>query len=404
MEPEIEKGGSDVFCLSDREVAVVERAAQGALDKEIAQELAVQLLALGRCWDQIRLKLRVQSRAEAVAAYIRAQAHRIAEVNEQLQHEVDELRLAFERLSTTADLQGDVLDHVGEGVAIADRAGLVTFNNARFAAMMDMRPADVLGRSLFDLLGPGEGNALRRKLERCVPAEHEVRFVLPDGRSRLLKFSVTASADSEGEFRSMVVAVSDVTHRKRLETALQKALAQSEERRRHLEAVLDILPIGVALYALGGEVVRANRHMRELWGHKIARLPTTDEIATMDCRLSATGALLTGREWITRRVLAGEEPAANMDVTLATPDGGRKRLLSSAAAMHGEDGTVTGAIVASVDVTAAFSGEAAGGEDGSVVDAHIARLVEIVESLGGARAGDRAVKEFADPCGDASQA
>jgi PAS domain S-box-containing protein len=380
----------DASPLSDRELEIVERASTGATDAMIADELGLRPAALEKCWATILLKLHAQSRSEAIASYASGHAQRIAEVDTQLRAEVEELRSALERFALSAELQGSVLDHVGEGVAITDRAGIVVFSNIRFASMLGLRPGEVLGRLLYDLVGRAEAYGLRQDLEVGNfggAAEHEVDYVSTDGRRRQLKFSAVASPRAEAEGGGMVVVVADVTQRKRLESALQRALAQSEERRRHLEAVLEIMPIGVALYAIGGEVVRANSRMRALWGPRVARLPTTEELAMIDCRWSSSGEPVEKTGWATRRVLAGEETATSMDVTISGEDGCRRRILSAAAAIHGEGGTVTGAILASVDVSHAYVGEATETDSsGFVLDAQMARLVEIVESLGGGAA------------------
>jgi DNA-binding NarL/FixJ family response regulator len=56
--------------LSDRELSVVELAAQGRVDKEIARELKIQPKTVRTYWERLRQKLIAKTRTHAVTCAI----------------------------------------------------------------------------------------------------------------------------------------------------------------------------------------------------------------------------------------------------------------------------------------------------------------------------------------------
>ncbi|MFQ3586069.1 MAG: helix-turn-helix transcriptional regulator [Fimbriimonadaceae bacterium] len=61
--------------LSDREKEIVERAANGLTDKEIAKDLGIATGTVKTHWTRVRTKFRCSTRAQAVALYLGTRAH-----------------------------------------------------------------------------------------------------------------------------------------------------------------------------------------------------------------------------------------------------------------------------------------------------------------------------------------
>lgn len=97
--------------LSEREAEIVQLAAQGKSDKEIAAALDISIGTLGTYWARIRAKRGMRWRTEIVAQFVREQ-------------------IASEPV---VGLDGPVLDAIGYSITILDRDGQVLAGNAAYA-------------------------------------------------------------------------------------------------------------------------------------------------------------------------------------------------------------------------------------------------------------------------------
>src|SRR5581483_11905027 len=140
------------------------------------------------------------------------------------------LRAREERLQRLSDA-------AFEGIAIHDGSGLIVESNAAFARLFGYAPPEVAGRSAFDLVDPDDHVLVRDRLLRPQDEPYEVRGRRKDGS----RFDLEITArDFPYEGRAMrVVAVRDVTERKRAERALleKAALQATNDRLREIDAM-----------------------------------------------------------------------------------------------------------------------------------------------------------------------
>jgi two-component system, NtrC family, sensor kinase len=106
----------------------------------------------------------------------------------------------------------EILESSPAGIAVLGPDGVIERANAALAALFEMTPRALAGRSLADLLGGGE---LPRPNERL----REMRFAGPSGAEHYLQISLAPLADSSG---SSVALVHDVTERVAIENALRE--------------------------------------------------------------------------------------------------------------------------------------------------------------------------------------
>jgi PAS domain S-box-containing protein len=370
---ESEAGGP--YGFSEIEVAALELRANGEADAEIAERLNLTSEALADCWARITSATGVERKDDAVIRYLLGRIEdfeaRWAEVRD-----VDSRRPPLELEKESGAYFERMLRALREGVVATDLRGSVVYYNPRFAAMCDLADGAGLGRPLQDLFV--SGTALASQVEswqRGLASHGDYEVTTRDGRRRWLRFCGAIAENEFGEQTGLVVTVLDVTSRKRLDEALRKALAERDLGRRHLEGVLEAFPLGIAVYARDGELVRANRSMLSLWGQKGMRLPSDSDLQEMDCRWESNRRLVRSVEWITRRLLAGEERVSAPPMSFQRPDRSRLTVQSAGVALRETDGPVAGAVVISIDLTDHAQAARGYGADS-------ARLVEWVESLG----------------------
>lgn len=131
-------------------------ASEGLTDNGISQKLGISVATVNSYWVRIRSKLGAQSRTEAVAMALRAQA----EVSlRKLQNENE--RLAMELASTVpADSDGavdagmfrDLLQAAADGILIVGRSGKIIACNPALAEMFGYRAEELVGQLVSKLV------------------------------------------------------------------------------------------------------------------------------------------------------------------------------------------------------------------------------------------------------------
>lgn len=126
-------------------------------------------------------------------------------------------------------------------------------------------------------------------------------------------------------------------------------LAESEEARARLRAVMDTAPVGVLLSDKAGKLAYANREAERIWGHPLAavglegwaryRLLDTDGTATPPHRMGLA------------RALAGEAPVIQDERIIEQPNGTRVFVQASSTLVRDDGGRVRSGLVVFSDIT-----------------------------------------------------
>ncbi|CAN5139882.1 hypothetical protein BH11PSE11_BH11PSE11_05520 [soil metagenome] len=118
------------------------------------------------------------------------------------------------------------------GILVADRKGRITFANQTAQETLGLT-RDEMGQSTYDAPAwkvlnfdrsavPSDQQPFARVMRGCKPvfnAEHLVEW--PDGRSMMLSVNAAALLDADGEMEGVVMAVSDITERRKVTEALR---------------------------------------------------------------------------------------------------------------------------------------------------------------------------------------
>ncbi|MDY0963635.1 PAS domain S-box protein [Massilia sp. CFBP9026] len=175
-------------------------------------------------------------------------------------------------------------------------------------------------------------------------------------------FNVYASPIDHPDKRRVALLFTDITDKKNAERALQAsetaaraAASQAEADRRRFDALLSSAPVGIVYVDEHGALSAVNRMNRQLWGEH--PMSTSQDQYAEWRGWWADGSERHGRqirpeEWALARALRGEQVEA--DVVEIQPFGRpheRRTLLTRATAIRAEDGAITGAVAASMDLT-----------------------------------------------------
>lgn len=149
---------------------------------------------------------------------------------------------------------------------------------------------------------------------------------------------------------------------RRLNEAMQ---AENAERNRAEEAlrrsegllrvVLDVLPVGVGVLDLSGNIILKNPASERIWNRVISS--GQDRYTESKAWWHATGQKLAPQDWTSARALIAGESFVNELVDIEAFDGVRKVIQNSAVPIRDGNDRVTGAVIVIEDVSARLAAE-----------------------------------------------
>ncbi|MDD5095215.1 MAG: PAS domain S-box protein [Dehalococcoidia bacterium] len=174
---------------------------------------------------------------------------------------------------------------------ILDRDGIFQTMNASGAALFGGKPADFIGKSLFDLnprdIAEEYYESNRRTIETGIGRIYERDWDFPTGRKTML-VTEQVLKDARGNNVALQSSSIDITERKRMEQALQQSNQQLNEQNEELmaaeealnsemvetnkaraysEALIHAMPDGFVALDFAGNVIDINEKQLELIGY-----------------------------------------------------------------------------------------------------------------------------------------
>ncbi len=143
----------------------------------------------------------------------------------------------------------------------------------------------------------------------------------------------------------------DITERKRAEQECERLRGEAENERRRLEAVMEALPVGIALTDTKGGNIRANKTFEQIWG--TPRPPTTSvaDYGVYKAWWSETGGPVPPEEWASAQVLEKGQAVVNQLLEIQRFDGSLASVINSAAPIFDADGKIVECAVVIQDIT-----------------------------------------------------
>ncbi len=299
-------------------------------------------------WMWILSRGRVTERDPATGRAVRMTGTLI-DISERKAHEAERDALLEQTESDRRWLQA-VLDTMSLGVVLYRPDGSISFNR---------RTEDLLGTALSASKGPqqyaerirfADGAALAvgqlpvmRAFngETLIAAEYQV--ARPDGTRIPVLASAAPLSDSRGRRTGAVAVFQDVSERMRMEEAIRKS-------ERLLQAVFDLLPVGVWIADASGRIVGGNPAGERVWAG--ARYVTIERYGEYKGWWLDTGKAIAAEEWALARALTKGETSTGELVRIQCFDGSFKTIINSAAPLRDASGAISGAIVVNEDITA----------------------------------------------------
>jgi PAS domain S-box-containing protein len=149
--------------------------------------------------------------------------------------DITELKRAEEALEEERNVASAILDSIGTLVVVLDPSMRIVRFNRVCEEIMGYSFADVRSRFIWDLMTlPGQAERFRHALEevqeRRPVQDFEIAWARRDGERRLISWSLTLLRGPKGEPQYYIAAGTDVTVRKRLETAVLEVSGREQRR------------------------------------------------------------------------------------------------------------------------------------------------------------------------------
>ncbi|NNJ13229.1 PAS domain S-box protein [Chloroflexales bacterium ZM16-3] len=156
----------------------------------------------------------------------------------------------------------EILNKLAAGVLVQNADGRYLYANQRAAAVFGLTPAEVVGKSMSDLLAPEDAQTYLERNRKFIASrsfeEYERTFTLPSGE-RTFFICDQVLVNAQGEGYALLTSSIDITAHKRAEADLQVALAK-------YRTLFDAFPLGITVSDAAGQIVETNAMAERLLG------------------------------------------------------------------------------------------------------------------------------------------
>ncbi|HVG17485.1 MAG TPA: PAS domain S-box protein, partial [Blastocatellia bacterium] len=157
-----------------------------------------------------------------------------------------------------------VTDHAPVFIAHCDKDQRFRFVNEGYAARLGLQPDDLIGKTVWDVLGVKAYDTFRQHIDAALSGQKvEFEAEVPYERigRRVMHCSYVPEIDESGEVRGWVAVVTDITERRQA----QEALRQSEER---FAKAFEASPLALTITSLKtGRLLEVNETFARLTGY-----------------------------------------------------------------------------------------------------------------------------------------
>ncbi len=281
-----------------------------------------------------------------------------------------------------------IFDAFPLGITISDDKGQVIESNAEAERLLGLQTAAHAKRKIDSPewqivrpdgtpMPPEEFASTRALKEKRLVENVEMGILRPDGDVTWINVSATP-IPLEGY--GVVITYSDITPRRQAENYLKAALAEAAEaaeeaataasfaaiaaneaasEKARLLAVMEALPVGLAIVDSQGANIQANQAFEKMWGGPRPLTTSINDYASYKAWWPDSGQLVQPEEWASAQVLRRGEAVVGQLVQIERFDGSRIYVLNSAAPIFDAQGQITGSAVVIQDISDRIQAEQA---------------------------------------------
>ena len=263
-----------------------------------------------------------------------------------------------------------LVESVSEGALILSSDSSIYYCNRTLGEMLQLPIQKIIGREL-DSYVASESRAQLMELIKESRSLGAARgeFLMKRNDGTLLPVNVSLNSISLEEFKGVCAVITDLSEQKQVEEELRRHRTELEllveERtaelvaarneaigeRNQLEAVMEALPVGMAITDATGGNIRSNAAFEQVWGALRPPTESINDYVAYKAWWPDTGRAVAPEEWASARAVQGGESVVGQLLEIERFDGSRAFAINSASPVRDAQGNVIGSAVAIQDIT-----------------------------------------------------
>jgi len=165
----------------------------------------------------------------------------------------------------------DLIEHTSDWIWEVDERIRYTYASPKIYDLLGYTVDEVIGKSPFDFMPLEEAVRMRAGVEELIRNPQPFQALQnvnlhKDGSLRTLESSGVPMLDAEGRFVGFRGIDRDITERKKVEQALQEALARSAQEKARSEAIIAAIGEGLVIVDRDYKILYQNQILRDLAG------------------------------------------------------------------------------------------------------------------------------------------
>jgi PAS domain S-box-containing protein len=258
-----------------------------------------------------------------------------------------------EAMQRSEEKYRQIVETAEEGIWTAKPDGTTIYVNQKMADMLGYSSEEIIGKVGIEFLARGQEFLVlqtRKELDRNFRHQKEFQFLRKDGTT-IWTLANTAPIFENGRHIANIAMHTNITKRKKAESALREASEQTEFERKRLETILETTPLAVVIVdASSGKFSYANKRAMQLYGFNTLGLDLDEHVAKVKAkRMDGTDYPLEEMP-ISHSLKLGQE-VLDKEMILSRPDGQSFAVAVSAAPLRDMKGNITAAIAVFEDIT-----------------------------------------------------
>lgn len=212
-------------------------------------------------------------------------------------------------------------------------------------------------------------DSVKKALEGKETYSIDHRVTRLDGEILFVHEEAVVIQGEDGLPTRMLGTVHNITERKKAE----ELLTQKEKL---LSQVFDILPVGVWLTDINGNIYRGNEASKRIWAG--AHYVGPEDFGVYRAWWVDTGKEIAPHEWAAYRAIKFGQSSIGELIRIQCFDGSQKFILNSSVPLRGSDGAIQGAIIVNEDITESREAQQKAEEAAQRVQAFLENAVDSV--------------------------
>jgi PAS domain S-box-containing protein len=268
--------------------------------------------------------------------------------------DITQRKLAEEVLARSNRKISEILSSITDDFYVLDRDWKFVYANQQFTGKIGKKPEDFIGNCIWEMFPKHVGSILYENFQASMEKGEKRRFEI-GGQYTDAWYSMTSFPSAEG----ITVLGTEITERKEAEEEIRRshqALATAGNR---LLAVMEALPVGVAILDEAGGIVMQNPAFTEIWGNPHPQVRSMEDYDLYLAWWAETDQRVAPEEWASAQAVLKGETVTGQFIRIQKFTGEESYILNSGAPIRDGEGKIVGAVVALLEISERIRAEQA---------------------------------------------